>query len=496
MSIDSQHTSAYLDALLSAVVDAIIEIDEMGAILRFNLAAEKMFGYATEEILGKNVNLLMAEPYHHEHDGYLRNYRETGEAKIIGIGREGFARHRDGHSFPVDISVGEIRHKAGRTFVGILRDTSSRKEAENKLREQEERLRLIFENTPTAILIADLNGNIQDANDAAQRLLGYAAGELSSLAFYDITHPDDIQKSMMHFEQMAQGELQEYQVRKRYLHKNGSTVQGLLHSGVIHNANGVPHMVVAEIEDRTGRMRAERESQELRERLNHVARVGAMGEMATGIAHELNQPLTAISSYANASQRFMATGKETEAHNALGKIVKQAERGGEIIQRLRNHLRRDESQIETIDCNRLIKEVTQLAEVEIRERDLHLRLDLSPDPAYVRADSIQIQQVILNLIRNAGEAMREVSVGEEITVTCSRNLNQIAIQVSDSGPGISDGLLGKIFEPFYSSKPDGMGMGLALSQTILKAHGGKISCRNNRYGGATFIIDLPAVDLE
>ena len=358
---------ARFNALLNAAVDAIIEIDAKGTILRFNQAAERMFGYSQEEVLGKNIKMLMPEPYRQAHDGYLQRYQETGEARIIGIGREALAEHKSGRIFPIDLAVGEAQQAEEKSYVGIIRDLSARKQIEE-------------------------------------------------------------------------------------------------------------------------------EAEELRNALAHLARVGSLGEMASGIAHEINQPLTAIASYANAAQRLLAADDDNrnECLEALNKIASQAERAGEIIQRLRSFLGKGEQSYEAIDCNQLIHELLALITLEIRNQPFDLILELEENLPQVSADHLQLQQVIHNLIRNAIEAMQQSNSGERIVLR-SRALNHgVEISVCDEGPGIDENNTEKLFQPFYTTKPDGMGIGLPLCRTIVRAHGGSLSVANRQPSGADFRMWLPA----
>lgn len=367
-----RYSEAEFDALFDAAVDAVIEINDRGHIQRFNQAAERIFGYSEAEAFDQNVHILMPEPYHSEHDDYLKRYQKTGEAKIIGIGREVRARHKDGHIFPIELSVGEVKISGNPVYLGIIKDISARKKSES-------------------------------------------------------------------------------------------------------------------------------DAQETRDRLASMARVGVLGEMATGLAHEINQPLTAIASYARASRRLvenMDAGSD-DAENledTLEKIAVQAERAGEIIRRLRGLIKQGEGEHELADVVLLIKDILKLAEVDIRESGVEIELEETAGIPKVMVDPIQIQQVLLNLIRNAMEAMSEIDRGKKITISVRKRRVFVEIVVADVGPGIPDNEFGKLFEPFFTTKQAGLGMGLALCRTIMKTHGGGLTCLNNRMGGASFTMHIPVTD--
>ncbi|HEX4894729.1 MAG TPA: PAS domain S-box protein [Solimonas sp.] len=360
-----------LNALLDAAVDAIVLISERGLISRFNPAAERIFGYAEAEVLGRNVALLMPEPYHSAHDSYLSRYRTTGEQRIIGLGREVLALRKDGTTFPIDLSVGEFRNGEERGFVGILRDISDR-------------------------------------------------------------------------------------------------------------------------------VRSVHETEDLRARLAHVARIGTLGEMVSGIAHEVNQPLTAIATYASACRRLLDSGQSRPADLAatLEKIAHQAERAGQVIRGLRSLVRRKDEQREPLDLNALVKEVARLTDFELRQSSFRLVLTLAPRLPTVMGDGIQIQQVLINLIRNGFDAMREHASGEVIEVSSQALEGHVELRVSDAGGGIDPKIVEHLFQPFVTTKATGIGLGLSICRSIVSAHNGTLTYHLNDAGGTTFVLCLPALDWE
>ncbi len=357
-----------LDALLNAAVDAIVLIDPRGRITRFNRAAESLFGYRAAEVLGENVRLLMPAPYRAEHDGYIARYLNTGEQRIIGIGREVTACRRDGSQVPIELSVGEFRSGDEHGFVGILRDVSA------------------------------------------------------------------------------------------------------LHA-------------------------ATREAEDLRERLAHAGRLGLMGEMVSGIAHEVNQPLTAIHNYASACRRMLQQGQTPPGAliEVLDKIARQAERAGQVIRGLRSLVRRGDATRDRLSVNALVEEVSRLVELDLRGMPQRLVLALTPDLPMVQVDGVQIQQVLMNLMRNGLEAMRERGVGDVLRVTSRRGADHaVELVVRDQGPGLDDTVLARLFEPFVTTKPQGMGLGLSICKSIMQAHGGDLTYQPAAGGGAEFTLRLPA----
>ncbi len=353
---------------MDAFIEAIIVITGEGIIERFNRAAEDMFGYSRDEAIGRNVNILMPGIDHQNHDGYIGNFLRTREAKIIGIGREVQAKHRNGEIFPADLAVGEVGWKGSVRFVGMMRDLRDKKEAEERT------LRL---------------------------------------------HNDMI----------------------------------------------------------------------------NTSRLATMGEMAAAMAHEINQPLAAIANYSSAAARLLDGGVENieDVKSALESINRQSHRAGDIIRRLRSFVRPKDLNRESANLKETIEEILPLAELDARANNIQLLIDVPADLPEIVADQVQVQQVILNLLRNGVDAMDEAKPEDRRLEVIARALDDdmVSISVVDHGSGISEAAAKQLFDPFYTTKSSGMGMGLAICQTIVMAHGGDISGANNEIGGATFTLTLP-----
>ena len=495
-SILSRASGDRLAALLDAAVDPIVLIDPRGCITGFNRAAERVFGYSEAEVIGRNVSALMPQPYREEHDGYLGRYLDTGAPRIIGIGREVVAQRKDGTTFPIDLSVGEFVNGAERGFVGILRDITQRKRHEAEIRAATEELRLIFENTPTAITITDVDGHVLDGNRACEALLGFSIEQLKGKRHSDLIVEADREGALADFARLrATGDRFSREIRYRRL--DGKFLYGLLQAGVARDERGSALLMICEIVDRSQVFEATREAEELRTRLAHVGRVGTLGEMVSGIAHEVNQPLTAIANYASAARRLALSGMidADELATIHDKIAAQAERAGQVIRGLRNMTRRRESVREQLDCCQLIGEASKLVEFELHARGWKLVLNLELDLPPVLGDGVQIQQVLLNLVRNAVEAMNEIASGDTVTVSASsRDGSWIEISVGDSGPGLTAEVQERLFEPFFSTKAQGMGLGLSICKSIMSAHGGELRYRRSLGGGAEFIMRLPVLE--
>lgn len=360
------HQDILFRMLLSTAVDGIIVIDKRGIVRIWNESAQNLFGYAADEVAGRNVNMLMPSPYHEEHDRYLENYLSTGRKKIIGIGREVVGRRKDSTTFPMYLSVGEGILNGEQIFVGIVHDLTSR--------------------TMTA-----------------------------------------------------------------------------------------------------------RRVQDLQSELLHVSRLSAMGQMTAALAHELNQPLSAIMNYVSAARRTLANVKDPVAARAselIEKAVAQTTRAGQIIRQLRDFVEKRETARTSSNINLVIQEALVLASIASADPNVTVTTEFEPNLPPVMIDKVQIQQVIVNLARNAIEAMQAVKV-RRLKIETALTPEGVLISVSDTGPGLAPVVAGRLFHPFVTTKEKGMGIGLSICQSIVEAHGGRISAGSGEMGGAEFRMLLP-----
>lgn len=488
---------ARFDALLSAAVDGIIVIDRRGLVQRFNPAAENIFGRPAKDVLGKNVSMLMPDPFRAQHDDYIARYLATGEARIIGVGREVLGLRADGSTFPIELSVGHVRLTGDDQFVGIVRDISKRKLDEERLRQQDEVIRRSFEDAPLAAFTRDREGRFLSVNRAMCTLLGYDSEDLLAVPAIDVVHPADRPAAHDTAVRLERGELESDIHRRRLLRKDGSVVHCRLHLGVVHDEEGRPALEIAQIEDESEHRRLVEEANDLRERLAHVGRLGILGEMATGIAHEINQPLTAIANYAQACRYAIQGGTATDDDiiDMLEKITRGAKRAGEVIRRMRGLVRKRDSERENLDLNDLVSDVVRLAEVDARLREARIELKLANGSPQVLADGVQIQQVVLNLARNGMEAMIEMPRDEQILeISTAAGDGAAEVTVRDRGAGLPNGDAERVFDPFFTTKEEGMGMGLSLCRSIIESHGGRLWFTGNEGPGTTFHFSLPILE--
>lgn len=496
--IDDAESRARLDALLATAVDGIVIIDAAGIVQVYSPACERLFGYRAEEVVGRNVKMLMPSPYREEHDGYLENYRRTGEKRIIGIGREVMGQRKDGSTFPMYLSVGEGKLGGEGMYVGIIHDITERRYQEHALREREARLSSILETVPDAITIIDEQGLIESFSPAAERLFGYAFAEVLGKNVrmlmpspYRENHDGYMDRYRRTGEKRIIG-IGRIVVGQR---RDGTTFPMELAVGEI--VVGQRRLFTGFIRDITERQSTERRLQELQSELLHVSRLSAMGQMASALAHELNQPLSAIMNYAKAARRTIDGLDDPQIGRAvelIDKAAAQTGRAGQIIRRLREFIEKGKSNQAFENLNKVMEEAIALSLVGVAEANVRVRIDLHPSLPPVLIDKIQIQQVALNLIRNSVEAMQGVD-RRELDVSTGREDGQFAlVSVRDTGPGLAPEVAANLFQPFTTTKEQGMGIGLSICRSIIEAHGGTLWATPNPEGGVTFSFRIPLAE--
>ncbi len=359
-------------ALIKTAVDGIMVIDEMGTLQVYNAACVRLFQYSEDEVLGQNVKMLMPSPYRAEHDGYIQRYKQTGEARIVGIGREVRGERKDGTTFPMWLSVGEGQLYGKRVFVGIVHDLSS-------------------------------------------------------------------------------------------LYHERETYEARLLS--------------------------------LREELVHVARVSELGQVSAGIAHELNQPLAAMLNYSNVAKRLAASGDPAaieKVQAVVAKVGEQAERAGQIIRRMRDFVEKRVGQRTVENIIAIAEDAIAISLTGAQPANFQMRLLPEADLPPVLVDRVQIQQVLVNLLRNAVEAMAQSPQRDLKLSIAKQGADKIEVSVTDTGSGISEAIADRLFTPFVTTKAHGMGIGLAISKSIIEAHEGEMTASPNPGGGTVFRFTLPA----
>ena len=491
--------SSESQALLDAAVDAVILINSRGQIEIFNRSAERLFGYAAPEVIGQNVSLLMTEQDGIQHNAYMERYQRTGVPHIIGIGREVRGQRKDGTSFPALLSVGHIAASDPPRYVGFLQDLTLRQQAVAAAVRERDRANSYLEAAQTILVALDPNRRITLINRKGCEILGCDESELVGLDWFETTvAPEERATAADQFAQFINDEphrpfYSEYRVQTR-----GGALRLIAWRYVVvaEPAAGITGLLCSG-DDVTDTRVAEEAAREARLRMLHVSRLATMGEMATGIAHELNQPLAAITTYAQAATRLLNASPPglEDVGEALEQIASQGLRAGEIIRRLRSLVRNRETKREPTKINGLIEELDILTRADARMNDVRITLDLAPDLPLAELDRIQIQHVVLNLVGNAVQALDTTSSADR-KVVISTGLDadgDIEVRVRDTGPGVAHEILGKLFLPFATTKVNGTGLGLAISRSIIEAHKGALEYRPNLPHGACFVFQLPAL---
>lgn len=357
-------------------------------------------------------------------------------------------------------------------------------------------LRSILHTLPDGMVVIDASGTVRAFSDAAERLFGYTAAEIIGHNVRELMPlPYREQHDSYVARYLETGERRIIGSGRVVIgqRKDGSTFPMELAVGEVPGADEV--LFTGFVRDLTERQQTLARLQELQENLLHVSRLRSMGQMAAALSHELNQPLTAITNYLNAAQRLLdqAPPDLARVRQALGLAAQQSLRSGEIIRRLRAFVSRGTVARQAEPVARLIEEAMALALVGSRYRGVEVRMAIAADLPPVIADRVQIQQVLLNLIRNAMEAMEGQPV-RRLTITAKMEDGAVAISVGDTGPGIADSVREKLFQPFVSTKDDGMGIGLSVCRTIIEAHGGRIDVESGADAGTVFQFSLPIAD--
>ena len=424
-----------------------------------------------------------------------RKHRETLDAHLPFRDFEHARPTPDGGKRYVSVSGLPVFDKAGRFigYRGVGRHITDRKRAEAALRASEERWRCMFEIAPVGITTIDFESRrYLTANASFQRMTGYTEAELRNLTTLELTHEDDRAAMQKRIDSGTVGSLQ----RKRYRRKDGEVVWADATSFVIPATDSTPAFRGAVVVDITDRKRAEAALQQAQADLARLNRVMLMGELTASIAHEVNQPIAATVTNAHAGLRWLGAKPPDleEAKQALGRIVRDGSRAGEVIDRIRALVKKVPPRRELLDINGAIREVIALTQAEVQQNRVGLQMRLTGDLPLVPADRVQLQQVIMNLLINAVEAMSSVGDGSrELTIASGKDdANAVFVEVQDTGPGIDPADLDRLFQSFYTTKPDGIGMGLAISRSIIEAHGGRLSAASNKPHGALFRFTLSA----
>lgn len=499
--LELERANAFATAIVESAAEGIMSIDEKFRIESLNKAAAQMLGVASDIAVGKSISDFLSDSDHAVLEGDAEQYRKSGTPKLFNGGRDVTGRRANGSEFPMHLHVRELELEREHCYTVLIRDIAEQRAREDEIQRQNERLNATVEFSPLGIITVDKNLLIVAANRAIAKILGYDVKDLIGHRFSDFYHPDEIDDGEKAVSSSLAGGPDHYSIHRRYMHKDGHIVHAAVSVAVGHGRNGKPEFVVSNIEDLTERLGVEAQVRDQQEQLTRLDRLSTLGEMMAGVAHEINQPLTAISTYAQSGLRFMdpRNPKPDRLKEALTKLSDQARRAGAVVERIRELGRQEVSNDQLIRTERLIKQIEELATIDARARGARIRLDLDQNLPSVWCDPIQIQQVILNLIRNAVDSMEasDFCNGDEVVLRASADEDgTTTISVNDCGAGVSEAAAADLFQPFSTHKHTGMGLGLSISRSIVTEHGGELDYHNNPVSGATFYLTLPKASGE
>jgi PAS domain S-box-containing protein len=522
--------------LVEAATDAVISVEETGRISFANHATVRLFGYDRSEVIGQPLTMLMPKAMRDLHTAGFTRYLATGKREINWHGTELAGLRKDGQEFPVEVSFSEAVRSGHRLFTGFIRDISERKQAE-ELRLAQTRQAMMRADVSLAFTNESSLGNVLQASvgalvehldaalariwtlNQAEQLL-----ELQASAGMD-THldgphsrvpVDDLQIGLIARDKKAfltndvvndsrLGDRAWAQqegivafagypliVEDRVVGVVAMFSRARLPQGTLEILAVVADTIAQGIE----RKRAELALEAIQLDLARVARITTMGELVASIAHEINQPLATVVTNANACSRLLASEAPhlDDVRDGISEIAEAGTRASEVILRIRDLLKKGRHRTTKVRINQIIQEVIGLTSGELTRRGVSLRAELADDLPEIVGDRIQLQQVILNLVTNGMEALSAIAPRwtKDLVIKSNRlEPSRVAVEVADSGPGIPSDHLERVFEPFFTTRPDGMGMGLSICRSIVTAHGGRLWASSRPSAGATFIFTLP-----
>jgi two-component system sensor kinase FixL len=467
-----------LDAILDMTADGIIVIDAKGTIEAFNRGAQQLFGYPEAEVIGRNVSVLMPSPDHEEHDKYLKRYLTTGEARIIGSGREVTGRRRDGSVFPVHLSVREMKIGGERKFTGILRDLTKRVDLEDQLGASEARWRAIVASAVDGIIVIDAHGRIEHFNPASERLFGYTGEEVMGRNV-DMLMPSPYREEHDRYlaRYLATGRAKIIGMGREVegLRKDGTRFP--LHLSVGGITVGGERKFTGILHDLSARV-------EMEARLREQAGLAKLGEMAAVIAHEVKNPLAGI----RGAVQVLATRLPHDAGEAavIKEIVGRIDALDQMMKDLLLFARPPHPKRIPTDVVPLVTTTANLLSQDPALRDIEI--DVEGGAPLVPADPDMLRIVFQNLLINAAHAMQGRG---RVRVAVQPTDSSCQIAFADTGPGIPAEIRDKIFTPFFSTKSRGSGLGLPTAKRFVDAHRGQIVIDCPPAGGTTVVVRLP-----
>ncbi len=481
--LSNEEPAAMLRALLNTAVDAIITIDQRGIVHHANPAVTKLFGYPTQDLIGKNISMLMPSPDRERHDQYVSNYCRTGHAKIIGIGREVMGRHADGREFPVDLAVSEVQINGQRLFTGIVRDMTDRRRTEEALRRERIFADNLLETANAAVLILNSEGKIARLNNFLERLVGFTTQEVRGLDWFERFVPEgNRHRAQELFEQI----MADQSVPSEPISIVTSTGEERVLAWAgrrLTNADDVVHGMLLIGNDIT-------ELQQAEQKLIQQERLAAIGQMVTGLAHESRNALQR--SRACLDMLELDCGEQPDQLDLIGR----AQQALVELQRLYEEVRSYAAPInlEKSDCDLAVlsRETWERLDPVFHTGQVDMAVHCNRPGITCRCDRERIGQVLRNIFENSlAVAPKQSRVQVLLELVRYQRGQGLQVRVRDQGPGLSPEQRAKIFEPFYTTKTKGTGLGMPISRRIVESHGGEIWVGPNQNPGAEIGFILP-----
>ena len=481
-------------AIVDAALDCIVTIDHEGCITEFNPAAEQAFGYRRDEVLGKHLaDVIIPPSLREKHRQGFAHYLATGEARVLGKRIEMTAVRADGSEFPIELAITRIPLEGPPSFTGYLRDITERKRAEQELRRSE----AFLAEAQHLSRIGSFSWRVPtDEITWSEQLYRIFQIDQDAQVSFELIgtriHPEDLSVFQEHIER-SRRDSSDLRLEFRLQMPDGAVkyVHVVAH---IRGDHGQQEYIGA-VQDVTERRSSEEALSKARSELSRVARVTSLGVLTASIAHEVNQPLSGIVTNASTCLRMLAADPPNVegARETARRTIRDGNRASEVISRLRSLYGKKDPTIESLDLNEAAREVLALSSSELQRNRVIVQQELANDLPRVAGDRVQLQQVILNLLRNASEAMSAVDGRSRQLVirTEADEDGHVRLTVKDAGVGFTPQAADRLFESFYTTKNDGMGIGLSVSRSIIESHHGRLWATPNTGPGATFSFFIP-----
>ena len=481
-------------AIVDSALDCIVTIDHEGCITEFNPAAERTFGYSRDDVLGRPLaNVIIPLSLREKHRQGFAQYLATGEARVLGKRIEMTAVRADGSEFPVELAITRIPLEGPPSFTGYLRDITERKRAEHELRRSE----AFLAEAQHISRIGSFSWRIAtDEIIWSEQLYRIFQIDRDAQVTFELIatriHPEDLSAFQEHIER-SRRDRSDVQLEFRLKMPDG-TVKYVHVAAHIRSDHGRVEYFGA-VQDVTERRASEEALSKARSELSHVARVTSLGVLTASVAHEVNQPLSGIVTNASTCLRMLAADPPNVegARETARRTIRDGNRASEVISRLRSLYGKKDPTIESVDLNEATREVVALSLSELQRNRILVQQELADGLPLVAGDRVQLQQVILNLLRNASDAMSTIDdrPRDLLIRTESDDNDQVRLSVKDVGIGFEPQATDKLFEAFYTTKNEGMGIGLSVSRSIIERHHGRLWAMPNNGPGVTFSFSIP-----